>query len=125
MFFVYVPTWSMSPVIVTFGAGACAMAGGARTPSMATRATARINSLLITASLKESELQQRTAVVPPRPTATTEADCGQREGYTGYRAATSSKNYISSYRTNFPPPGLGVAPGRPGRRVIRGRAGGP
>src|SRR5256885_16848256 len=63
MFFVYVPTWSMSPVIVTFGAGACARAGGARTPGTATRATARINRLLITTSSKRGELQERTAVV--------------------------------------------------------------
>src|SRR5260370_17751141 len=43
----------MNPVIVTFGAGACAMAGGARTPRTATRATASTNSLLITASSKK------------------------------------------------------------------------
>src|SRR6266403_1927652 len=64
MFFVYVPISSMNPVIVTFGAGACAMAGGARTPRTATRATASINSLLITASSKRGELQQRIAVPP-------------------------------------------------------------
>src|SRR5438874_1263476 len=46
MFRVYVPTLSMNPVIVTFGAGACAMAGGASIPRTATRATARTNSLL-------------------------------------------------------------------------------
>ena len=41
----------MNPVIVTFGAGAWAMTGGASIPMKATRATAKINSLLITASL--------------------------------------------------------------------------
>src|SRR5882724_6898019 len=51
MFFVYVPTMSINPVIVTFGAGACAIAG-ATSPRTATRATASTNSLLITASSK-------------------------------------------------------------------------
>src|SRR5687768_1080060 len=51
MLLVYVPIWSMIPVIVTFGAGACAMAG-TTIPKTATRATATTNSLLITASSK-------------------------------------------------------------------------
>src|SRR5438105_1076728 len=50
MFCSAVVVWSMKPSIVTFGAGAWANTGGARTPRRASTANATVSPLLITAS---------------------------------------------------------------------------
>src|SRR2546426_11182456 len=50
MFCSAVVVWSMKPSIVTFGAGAWANTGGARTPRRASAANATVSPLLITAS---------------------------------------------------------------------------
>src|SRR5437879_4191680 len=102
----------MNPVIVTFGAGACAMAGGARTPRTATRVTASTNSLLITASSKRVSCSN-VLLCRQRPTATTEADCGAQVRYTGPWFETSSKNYISGRDLTSIPQGLEALDGRP------------
>src|SRR5437763_11501289 len=100
----------MNPVIVTFGAGACAMAGGARTPRTATRVTASTNSLLITASSKRVSCSN-VLLCRQRPTATTEADCGQRGVY---RIDTSERQIKTTLLVRLPavPQGLEALDGR-------------
>jgi hypothetical protein len=59
-------TWSNRPTIVTFGAGACANAAGASSPTMATRQTATahmrlIHYLLSCGALRETALPEATS----------------------------------------------------------------
>src|SRR5207253_3466980 len=64
--------WSKSPVIVTFGAGACASTGGASIARMTKASTAVITLLLITASSSGGEkhrisCQHSTPTSPTTP----------------------------------------------------------
>src|SRR5207244_10396193 len=77
-------TWSMSPVIVTFGAGACARTGGASIATVTKAKTAMTRNFLITASsVVVSSHHDRS--MPPPPTSPTAADtyrhtAGSRQG---------------------------------------------
>src|SRR2546430_790759 len=102
----------MNPVIVTFGAGACAMAGGTKTPRTATRVTASTNSLLITASSKRVSCSN-VLLCRQRPTATTEADCDDKCVIWDKARKRQVKTTFSGLRLTSLPQGAQSLDGRP------------
>src|SRR5256885_476825 len=84
--------WSKRPLIVTFGVGAWANAAGATSPRMATRqATTATVRLMLPPQVVVRFAYGRCA----EATSPTEADFGQRDGFTPGASITSRKNYHS------------------------------